>query len=229
MSPSPSPSRRLSTGGLPPVKIREQTLIDQPPTHTPTPCFSAWVRQEIIRIPPGWSASDYNFPTQRPTYAFHIYATTPRASDPQYLETLAETLYKETREERSGRGDDLDCIDVWGMPLGEGVSEGERVEICREHMEGEIRAREEAGVRGFGGPEVESYVYERAIVIMDREEGSWNEGEGGFLVVYWGVRPSYVERLVKVYGEGYREAEVRVRRCTRDGLGEALGGLRGFY
>jgi len=227
---SHDPERRLSTGGKPPIKIREHYVVEEASSHDSTPCYTAWVREEILQVPQGWSASDFNVANERPQLSLQIYDTTPQAADPDRLKTLAETLHKETREERgAGCRDQPDRIDVWGMPFAADASKEERIAKCKAHILAEIAARQTSGDDGFHVPELRShYQWNRAIVIIDQPEESWNEGEGGFLVVYWDLDPSYLEMVAQAYGEDHQEPETSAIRYTRDGLGQLLGTLESF-
>jgi hypothetical protein len=228
---SHDPERRLSIGGLPPIKIREHYLVEEVSSHDNTPCYTAWVREEIVQVPQGWSASDFDIANERPQRSVQIYDTTPQAADLDHLKTLAKTFHKETRKERGAGGRDRpDRIDVWGMPFAADASEEERIAKCKAHILAEIAARETSGDKDFHVPELRShYQWNRAILIIDQPRKSWNEDEGGFLAVYWDLHLSYLEILAQAYGEDYEEPETSAFRYTRDELGQLLGELRSFF
>lgn len=219
--------RSPSTGGLPPVKIREQYIVEQVPSHDSTPCYTAWVRKEIVQVPQGWTTSDFNITNERPQWSVQIYDTTPQSADTNHLKTLAETLHEETREERDsdGRGQP-DRIDVWGMPFSADAPEEDRIAKCKAHILAQIATRETSRDGEFHVPELRSHdLWKRAIIIIDQPKESWNENEGGFLAVYWEHHPSYLKMLAQAYGEDHREPDTRALRYTRDELGQVLGGL----
>ncbi|KAF1951798.1 hypothetical protein CC80DRAFT_538548 [Byssothecium circinans] len=222
------PTRRLSTGGLPPVKTREQYVVEDAPNHNSTPCFTAWAREEIVEIPEGWSSSDFPISHKRPQWSFQIYDTTPQSDNPEHLKTLAETLHKETREEREAHGRaQPDRIDVWGMPLATDVSDEERIAKCKAHVLAEIASRNTAGNSDFHIPQLNAHdQWQRVILIIDRPQELWNEDEGGFLAVYWDVHPSYLELLAREYGNDHQEPETSAFRYTRTELGQLLANLR---
>lgn len=225
------PERRPSTGGLPPIKIREQYVVEEISCSDNTPCYTAWVRKEMVQVPQGWSASDFHIASERPQLSFQIYDTTPQAVDRGHLKRLAETLHKETREERGfGGRDQSDRIDVWGMPFAADVSEEEKIAKCKAHILAQIAARETFENDGFRVPELQGhYHWKRVILIIDQPEESWNEDKGGFLAVYWDLYPSYLEMLAQAHGEGYSEPDTSAFRYTRDELGQELGSLRSFF
>jgi hypothetical protein len=225
---SHDPERRLSTGGKPPIEIREQYLVEETSSHDGTPCYTAWVREEIVKVPQGWSTSDFTMGTKRPQRSFQIYDTTPQAADPNHLKTLAETFHKETRKER-GR-DQRDRIDVWSMPFAADTSKEENMAKCKAHILAEIAVRETSGDDNFHIPALCShYQYNRAILIVDQPEESWNKDEGGFLAVYWDLHLSWLEMLAKAYGEDYQGPETSAFRCTYDELGELFGDMGSIF
>ncbi|KAF2445313.1 hypothetical protein P171DRAFT_432008 [Karstenula rhodostoma CBS 690.94] len=228
---SHDPEIRLSTGGLPPIKIHEEYLVEEALSYDSTCCYTAWVREEIVQVPEGWSASDFNIANERPQWSIQIYDTTLQAADPGHLKTLAKTFHEETRTEREvgGRGQ-RDRIDVWGVPFAAGASVEERIAKCKAHMLAEITARETSGDDDFHVSELHGhYQWNRAILIIDRPERSWNEDEGGFLVVYWDLHPSYLKMFTRAYAEDTQEPELSAIRYTRNELGNLLGNLRSFF
>jgi hypothetical protein len=223
---SHGPERRLSTGGLPPIKIREQYVVEQVLSHDSTPCYTAWVRQEIVQVPQGWSVSGFDIANQRPSWSFQIYDTMSQAADPDRLKSLAERLHRKTREELEGDH----RIDVWGMPFAADVSEQERIAKCKAHILSEIVVRETAKDDNYQVPRLCShYHWNRAILIIDQLEHSWNEDGGGFLVVYWDSQPKFQEMLKEAYGEEHQEPEMSASRSTLDELGNLLANLRSFF
>jgi hypothetical protein len=128
----PRRPRRPSTGGKPPVRIREHYVIEEAPSHDDTPCFTAWICVEIVKIPNGYCSSDYTDGNKRPEWSIQIYDTTPGSDYPEHLRGLAEKLHRHTREEReaAGRGRS-DRIDIWGIPLATNLTEEERIEKCK--------------------------------------------------------------------------------------------------
>ena len=89
------------TGGLPPVEIREQYIVEEAPSHDIPSCFTAWVREEV-EVSKGWSSSDFTISNKRRQWSLQIYDTMPQSDDPDHFKTLAETLHRETREECEG-------------------------------------------------------------------------------------------------------------------------------
>lgn len=225
---SHAPTRRPSTGGLPPVKTREQYAVEEAPSQNSTPCFTAWVREEIVEIPAGWSASDFEIFDKRPEWSLQIYDTTPQSDNPEHLKALAEALHRETREEREVNGRAKpDRIDVWGMPLSTDASDEERMAKCKAHVLAEISWRDATGSTEFHIPRLNvREKWQRGIIIIDRPEGLWDEDEGGFLAVYWDIHPKYIELLAREYGEGHKEPETSMIRYTRAELGQVLANLR---
>lgn len=228
---SDQPERRLSTGGLPPIKLREHYVVEKASSHDSTPCYTAWVRDEIVQVPRGWSASDFTIQDEHPQMSIQIYDTRPQAANPEHLKTLAETFHKETREEREAGGrEQPDRIDAWGMPFAAEASEKEKIDKCKSHNMAEIAAKEASGDGNFHIPALRGhYQWRRAILIIDRPKEAWNEGEGGFLVVYWDIHPDYLDMLAEEYGEDYQEPETSVIRFTRDEMGPLLMNLRSYF
>jgi len=110
------------------------------------------------------------------------------------------------------------------------ASEEERIAKCKAHILANIAARETSGDDHFYVPELRSHdQWNRAILIINQPENSWNEDEGGFLAVYWDLDPGYLEILAQAYGEDYQEPETSAFRYTRDELGRLLGRLRSFF
>lgn len=227
---SHTPSRRLSTGGLPPVQIRQHSVVEEAPSHDGTPCFTAWLRDEIVKVPQGWLASDFSMDNTIPKLSLQIYDTTPGSNNPDHLKTLAETLHKDTRQERLSQcREEADRIDVWGMPLATNTSVEERIAKCKAHVLAEISSRDKDGNTDFIIPRLLNHYniqWQRAIVIIDRPRALWNEDEGGFLAVYWDDSPDHAARLV--HEEDHRVPETsRTFRCTRTKLGHMLSDIRG--
>lgn len=223
--------RRSSTGGLPPIKVRKRYVVEEAPSHGGTPCFTAWARQEIAEIPQGWSASDFTIADVRPQWSLQIYDTTPHAASPEHLRKLAVMLHTETREEREGGGRGRpDRFDVWGMPCAEDASDVESLAKCKAHLLAAIAARESSGENGFHVPELHGhYQWMRARLIIDRPQGDWDESEGGFLEVHWGLQPEYLAMLAQEYGGDHQEPDTSVSRHTRDEIGQLLCILRSFF
>ncbi|KAI3325507.1 hypothetical protein HD806DRAFT_449648 [Xylariaceae sp. AK1471] len=220
---SQAPTRRPSTGGLPPIKMREEHVIEQVPSHHNTPCFTAWTREVIVKVPEGWSAGDFEISDKRPDWGVQVYDTSPGADDLERLRCLAERLFRESGEDGGWR------LDLWGLPLNAGTSDQERIERCKGHFLREVEARdgEVLGMPsgGFLGK------WQRGILIIEgdgagNESEVGGEGEKGFLAVCWDVLPSYLEMLAREYGKDYEEPEVGVFRYTRSELGQVLAGFR---
>ncbi|KAI1272737.1 hypothetical protein F5Y07DRAFT_403103 [Xylaria sp. FL0933] len=222
------PTRRLSTGGKPPIRYQLRYVVEDAPSHDDqTPCVTAWRQAVNVRIHEGWSASDYSIEDTRPQWSIQIYDTTPQSNDRVYLKVLAEMLHRETREEREAMGrEEPDRIDVWGMPLPVDMSDEERVARCRAHQQAEIAARDAAAVNDFPIPPLDGEHWQRGIVIIDRPPARWDKDEGGFLRVYWDVNPAWREMMEREDGNGYEEPEVDWFRYKRTELGEMLMGLR---
>lgn len=78
----------------------------------------------------------------------------------------------------------LDSIDVWGMPLAADLFNEERVAKCKAHVLDEIASQDAAENDGFPITRLDIDVqWQRAIIIIDRPQKLWDEGEGGFLVL----------------------------------------------
>ncbi|KAI0429382.1 hypothetical protein F5Y09DRAFT_310404 [Xylaria sp. FL1042] len=222
--PEAVPTRRPSTGGKPPVRIREHYVVEEAPSHDDrTPCITAWIRVEIVRVPEGWPASDFPVDDTRPEWSIQIYDTTSQSDNRDHLRALAEMLHRETREEREASGREApDRIDVWGMPLPADMSDEERVARCKAHQQAEIASRDGAA-NDFPIPPLDSHrEWQRGIVIIDRPPARWDEGEGGFLEVHWDVNPAWREMM----GPDYKEPEVSWFRFTRSELDRSLMRLR---
>ncbi|KAF2644054.1 hypothetical protein P280DRAFT_537718 [Massarina eburnea CBS 473.64] len=134
-------TRRPLTGGLPLTKFRHHYIVEEAPSHDSTLCFTACIREDVVKIPEGWS-SDFIIPNRRPQWSIQIYDTTPQSGNPEHLITLAEMLHSETREDREawGRGEP-DSVDIWGMPLTTDASDEERIAKCKAHVLAEITSR----------------------------------------------------------------------------------------
>ncbi|KZM26589.1 uncharacterized protein EKO05_0005373 [Ascochyta rabiei] len=224
---SHNPERRLSTGGLPPIRVREQCVVEKVPSHHDpgVPCYTAWMREEIEKVPEGWSASDFTIANKRPQRSFQIYDTTPQAANPDHLQTLAEEFQTELCKDHGVGGRNKTArIDVWAKPFAADASAGEEMKIdtCKAHILAEIAARETSGDNSFHVSELCSHVrWKRFLLIMDQPEESWNEDEGGFLAVYWDPHSSY---------QGTPEGpETHTRRYTREELGTLLEDITNFF
>ncbi|KAF6809528.1 hypothetical protein CPLU01_15484 [Colletotrichum plurivorum] len=219
---SDPPARRPSTGGLPPIRIKTRLVVEDAPSHDETPCVTVWEHVEIDAVPRGWSLSDFPERGRRPQWALQFYDTTPGSDDPDRLRALAERLFNDTREAREvGGRAEPDRIDVWGLPLADGTADAERVARCRAHATEAMVFRNSGQVRGFRIPEFGTWInWRRAIIIVDRPEALWDEGEGGFLEAYWDLQP--LESIRQEYGEDYVPAEERVVRATWEELGGVL-------
>ncbi|KAI0377078.1 hypothetical protein F5Y04DRAFT_264993 [Hypomontagnella monticulosa] len=226
---SREPERRLSTGGLPPVKTRERYVVEEAPSHDGTPGFTAWVRREIVEVPKGWSQSDFGFEDERPEWTLQIYDTTPGSDNPDHLKALAEKLFRELREEREfyDRGEP-DSINVWGMPLAPDISEEERIAKCKAHLLAEAASREATGNEDLFISQPSHDEWQWAILIIDRPPELWNEDEGGFLAVYFGLEPDYLEEIEEEHGEDHEEPDTEVTRYTRTELRLLLEKIRGI-
>ncbi|KAJ8118443.1 hypothetical protein OPT61_g584 [Boeremia exigua] len=227
---SRDPERRLSTGGLPPVKVSRKHVVEKAPSHDSTPCFTAWLRDEIMEVPHGWSASEFTIADKRPQRSLQIYDTTPQAADAKHLQTLAKAFHEELCKDHGVGGRDKTArIDVWGLPLATDVSEEERIAKCKAHLLAEIAARENSGDDNCYISELSGHdQWSRSIIIIGRPEGSWDEDEGGFLAVYWDRHSQYQEMLVHAYGPDHQQPDVRVLRHTREELGTLLEDLTNF-
>ncbi|KAF9872777.1 hypothetical protein CkaCkLH20_09640 [Colletotrichum karsti] len=239
-SPVPTPQRRLSTGGKPPVRVRSTYVVEPAPSrHDPSvPCFTAWERHELWGPPPrGWTVEDFPMADTLPHWSFQIYDTTPGSDSAEHLKKIARALHEDTFESRTipDRGEP-DRFDVWGLPMEEGLGERERVERCREHAIGEAAARMREGVEGWDVPDRRHSWREdrttKVIVVIDRPREEWGEGEeeeeegeeetGGCLGVEWDARPDYETYL---RGKGERP-EVWWSRDTLEGLGNEMREIR---
>lgn len=188
----PTPERRLSTGGLPPICVTEQCVVERAPSHhdPSVPCYTAWMRQEILKVPAGWSASNFSIADTPSERSFQIYITTPQAANIDYVQALAREFQEELcKDHRVGGRDTTARIDVWAKLFAADTSEQTKIDSCKAHILAEIAARETSGANGFHVSAFCRYDrWERFLLIMDSPEESWNQGEGGFLAVYW--RPS---------------------------------------
>lgn len=213
---------------MPPLKCRLHYVVEEAPSHDGTPCFTAWVRAVIAKVPKGWCSSDFRIDDERPEWSIQIYDTTPGSDNSDHLKSLAKTLHEETWEEREGYGRGKpDRIDVWGIPLPTTVSDEERIEKCKAHFMAETASREVAACDGFHISLLDDDDdWQRGIVIIDRPKEIWNEGEGGFLAVNWDVQPQRLEYLAAEYGEDHQEPQTDAFRYTRDELGSILADLR---
>ncbi|KAI1365679.1 hypothetical protein F5Y08DRAFT_303377 [Xylaria arbuscula] len=232
------PTRRLSTGGKPPIKVRFHYVVEEAPSHdVQTPCMTAWEKEEIVAYPKGWPEWDYEVGDTRPMWSIQVYDTTPHSDNREHLGALVEMLHRDTKEVRYASGrDERDRVDVWGMPLPIDMPDEERVARCKAHMQAEIVAREcaPAGTAyDFHIPQLSTInMWKRGLVIIDRQQEQWNDGEGGFLVVKWGVHPSYIEmmnREISLPGDPpYTgpESEMHFWRETQTDLGSSLMDLR---
>ena len=217
---SHTPERRLSTGGLPPIRVHSQCIVEKAPSHhsPSTPCYTAWIREEIMKVPDGWCASDFAIANERPQRSFQIYDTTPRAAeDLERLENLAREFQIELgREHGVGGRDQTVRVDVWGMPFAADEGGEERkIEVCKKHLLAEVAARERVGDEGFRVEEFEGCGEWRGfLLIMDQPEEAWDGDGAGFLAVYW----------------GYREGlETRKQRCNWKEVGVLLEDLTNFF
>lgn len=226
---SQTPTRRLSTGGLPPVKIREIYVVEEAPSHDETPCYTAWIKVELLsEIPQGFSASDFSNINNYSRWSIPIYDTTPASDSPEYLSALAEALHRETIEERflNDRGEP-DRIDVWGIPLPTNTSEEERIAKCKAHFLAEVASRNASGNPEFYMPRLKAREkWQRAIVVIYKPQSDWNEDESSFLAVYWDLHPRYIEDRKVRNGEDYDEPDTSVLRLTRKELGSELAEFR---
>lgn len=215
---SSNPERRPSTGGLPPIKVHEQCVVEQVPSyHDPsTPCYTAWIREEIVKVPEGWSASDFTIANERPQRSIQIYNTTPQAANPDRLQTLAWEFQTELCKDHGVGGRDQTArIDVWAKPFTAEDSEETKINTCKAHILAEITARETLGDDSFHISKFSSHdQWKRFLLIMDQPEESWDRDEAGFLAVYW---------------DHHSGPETRTRRCTRKELGTLLEHLTNFF
>ncbi|KAI9149623.1 hypothetical protein HJFPF1_11678 [Paramyrothecium foliicola] len=224
----PIPTRRPSTGGLPPIKCRAHYVVEEAPSHDNTPCFTAWMRDEIVNVPQGWSTSDFSIRDRPPPWSIQIYDTTPHADNPSHLKDLAESIHRETREQREAYCRGLpDRIDVFGLPLAANRSDEEIIETCKTHASAEITSRNSENAEYRIPPLKVNWQWHWAIIIIDRPQRLWDEDEGGFLVIHWDLKREARAMLLREYGEDYQVADFDVQRCTRVELGEVLAIMRG--
>ena len=222
---SRNPERRLSTGGLPPIEVREQCIVEKAPSHhdPSVPCYTAWMRDEIVKVPEGWLASDFTLANERPQRSLQIYDTTPQAANPDHLQTLAKEFQTELCKDHGVGGRDQTArIDVWAKPFAADASEETKIDTCKAHILAEIAARETLGDNDFHVSKLCIHDrWKRFLLIRDRSEESWNEDGAGFLAVYWDCHSSY---------QGMPEGpETRTTRCTREELGTLLENLTNFF
>lgn len=210
--------RRLSTGGLPPIRVNEQCVVEKVPSYydLSIPCYTAWIREEIVKVPEGWSASDFTIANERPQRSFQIYDTTPQAANLDHLQALAREFQIELCKDHGVGGRDQTArIDVWAKPFTANESEGTKVNACKAHILAEMIARETSGDDSFHISKLSSHnQWKRFLLITDQSEESWDRDEGGFLAVYW---------------DHHSSSETRTRRCTRKELGMLLEDLTNFF
>lgn len=222
---SQNPERRLSTGGLPPIRVREQCVVEKVPSHhdPSVPCYTAWMREEIVKVPEGWLASNFTIANERPQRSFQIYDTRPQAVNSIYLQTLAKEFQTELCKDHGVDGRDQTArIDVCAKPFAADVSEETKIDTCKAHILAEIAARETSGNNGFHISELcIRDRWKRFLLIMDQPEEPWNEDEAGFLAVYWDRHSSH---------QGMPEGpETCTRHYTREELGTLLEDLTNFF
>ncbi|KAH6621814.1 hypothetical protein C7974DRAFT_456528 [Boeremia exigua] len=247
----PTPERRLSTGGLSPVRVTEKCVVERAPSHhdPSVACYTAWMRQEILKVPAGWSASNFPIADTPSERSFQIYVTTAQAANLDYVQAPAREFQQELCKDHGVGGRDTTArIDVWAKLFAANTSEQARIDSCKAHILAEIAARETLGVNDFHVSAFRRYnQLERVLLIMDSPEEPWNQGEGGFLAVYWD-RPSIHQEMP---GETWIEDEggllsmfmnrdsssrqmpersgTRTERYTRAELGTLLEDLTNFF
>jgi hypothetical protein len=174
------------------------------------------MREEIVKVPEGWSASDFTIASERPSRSFQIYNTTPQAASLDRLQALAKELQTELCKDHGVGGRDQTArVDVWAMPFPANASEETIINACKAHSLAESTARESAGDDGFHVSGFDGHgQWKRFLLIMDQPEESWDQNEEGFLAVYW---------------EHHSGPETRTRRCTRSELGVLLEDLTNFF
>jgi hypothetical protein len=173
------------------------------------------MREEIVKVPEGWSASDFTIANERPQRSFQIYNTTPQAANLDRLQALARELQTELCEDHGVGGRDQTArIDVWAMPFAANESEETRINTCKAHILAEITARKTSGDDSFHISEFSSHnQLKRFLLIMDQPEESWDQDKAGFLAVHW---------------DHHSGPETRTRRYTRKELGMLLEDLTNF-
>lgn len=213
-----NPERRISTGGLPPIRVHEECVVEKAPSyHDPSiPCYSAWIREEIVKVPEGWLASDFTIANKRPQRSFQIYNTTSQAANLDRLQTLAREFQTELCKDHGVGGRDQTArIDVWAKPFTANESEETKINTCKAHILAEITARELLGDGSFHISKLSSHnQWKRFLLIMDQPEESWDQDKADFLAVYW---------------DHHSGPETRTRRCTRKELGMLLEDLTNFF
>lgn len=231
-----SNSRRPSTGGLPPIRVQSHlTLSPHPTSRRGTPHITIWQRDEIIDVPKGYAASDFDglIADALPDNTITVYDTRLRAGEEAWVRDLARNLWDALCAAGNGTEKGVG-IEVVGLSMlgGEkgagGVGWGDRVERCRAHCAG--GRGEEESVGGVKAGIWTGEMWGRAIVVVgggedgsgggdgDEEEianrerdgmncGKEDEAEVGIdvRVVYWDLKTAYRDMLVKEYGEGILE------------------------
>lgn len=216
--------RRLSTGGKPPVKIEERYIIEEAPSRGGLPCATAWFRHEIVefgsKIHEGWSLSDYDYDRGSPPWSIQVYDTSEDAGHVEHLILVAETLHKQTRDDRENHEAqvrvDRDRIDVWGMPLPFETSESERIARCKMHFEGFVQS-EFMRLPSF------HWRWRKGILIIDRPPHRWGDDEEAFMTVFWDASPESLEHFSDDQREDLQRGEVA--RYSFSGVRQKLGGL----
>lgn len=207
------------------------------------------MRQEIEKVPAGWSAPDFSIADTPSKRSFQIYVTTPQAASLDHIQALAREFQEELcKDHKVGGRDTTARIDVWAKPLAADTSEQTKIDLCKTHILAEIAARETLGVNTFHVSALRRYnQWERFIIIVDSPEESWNQGEGGFLAVYWD-RPSIPPEMSSetwIEDEGgllsmfssrdlssrqvSERPGTRTERYTHEELGAFLGDLTNFF
>ncbi|KAK2013423.1 hypothetical protein LZ32DRAFT_691127 [Colletotrichum eremochloae] len=183
--------RRMSTGGQAPVRVNEEYVVEQIPSHDGKPFFTAWVRRWYPKPPDDFTPEELNQDSVRPSRSIQFYDITTGSDDHNHLKALAESLHRDTRKMRWNR-EKRDRIDVCGMPLAVGLSDEEKAAKCKAHIVAEIASRKAGGA----GPDLEVSLLEeypgwkRGIMVIDKPREYWNEDErGGLMEVYWDEHP----------------------------------------
>lgn len=207
------------------------------------------MRQEILKVPAGWSASHFPIADTPSKRSFQIYITTPQAANLDHVQALAREFQEELCKDHGVGGRDTTArIDVWAKLFAADTSEQTKINSCKAHVLAEIAARETLGVDSFHVSAFCRYDrWERFLLIMDSPEESWNQGEGGFLAVYWDhpLIPRETPDGTWIEDEGgllgmfsHRESSsrevperpgTRTERYTREELGTLLENLTNFF
>jgi hypothetical protein len=201
--------------------VYPRTVTEKAPSHDVKPCFTAW---RLIETQP--DAATPPSAENRPQWSIQIYDTTPAASDPKHVRSMAREIHESTWPDRDLSGSNApDRIEVYGFPLPADTPEAERVDLCIAHQKAEIASRDASGPAGFSIPPTYGKQWRRRIIILDQSspEQSENDAED-FICVHFdpipqGPNPNFP-------GDNSDLPDIRTYRFSRSKLGETMGEFR---